>query len=31
VQDDIYVRLVKNPGTGGRTLKRCLDVARPGG
>lgn len=30
-RDGIYVRLVKAPGTGGRTLKRCFDEARPGG
>ena len=30
-QDGIYVRIVKRPGTGGRTLKRCFNEARPGG
>ena len=30
-QDGIYVRVVKTPGTGERTLKRCSDEARPGG
>jgi hypothetical protein len=30
-QDGIYVRVAKRPGTGGRTLKRCFDEARPGG
>ena len=29
-QDGIYVRIVKRPGKGGRTLKRCFDEARPG-
>ena len=30
-QDGIYIEVVKTPGPGGRTLKRCFDVARPGG
>jgi hypothetical protein len=30
-QDGIYVELVKTPGAGGRTLKRCFNEARPGG
>jgi len=30
-QDGIFVRLVKTPGAGARTLKRCVDTARPGG
>jgi hypothetical protein len=30
-QDGIFVRIVKRPGTGGRTLKRCFNEARPGG
>jgi hypothetical protein len=31
VQDGIFVRLVKKPGTGGRTLERCSNEARPVG
>jgi hypothetical protein len=31
VQDGIYVRIVKTPGTGERTIGRCADEARPGG
>ena len=31
LQDGIYVRVVKTPGSGGETLKRCSDEARPGG
>jgi hypothetical protein len=30
-QDGIFVHVVKRPGTGGRTLKRCSNAARPGG
>jgi hypothetical protein len=30
-QDGIFVSIVKRPGTGGRTLKRCFNDARPGG
>jgi hypothetical protein len=30
-QDGLYVRVVKRPGSGERTLKRCSDEARPGG
>ena len=30
-RDGIFVRIVKRPGTGGRTLKRCFNDARPGG
>jgi hypothetical protein len=30
-RDGIFVRIVKRPGTGGRTLKRCFNEARPGG
>ena len=30
-QDGIYVRVVKTPGRGAQTVKRCADEARPGG
>ena len=30
-QDGLFVRVTRRPGTGGRTLKRCFNEARPGG